>query len=275
MIYNYPRSILASLLLLISFAGISPAQEKDSTAKPSAENVAKAQEVIDHATQAVGGTAYLNVNTVVGRGFFTTFVDGMSQIPARFVDYIAYPDRERTEFTGAGIRAIQTNMGEIGWMYDGATKTLKDMTASQVEDFKRSMRTSVENLLRGWWKKEGATLSYVGRREAGLAKRNETVRLTYPDGLAIEYEFSAKDFLPAKVIYKRTKKNADSDETEVTTEEDRLAKPITVAGVTAPWVIDHFTNGTQTSRVNYESIEYNTPLSDVLFAKPANVKSLK
>ena len=54
------------------------------------------------------------------------------------------------------------------------------------------MRTSVENLLHGWWKKENATLSYVGRREAGLARRNETVRLTYPDGFWIEYEFAAQ-----------------------------------------------------------------------------------
>jgi len=34
-------------------------------------------------------------------------------------------------------------------------------------------------------------------------------------------------------------------------------------------------NGTQTSRINYESIEYNQPLPDAIFAKPANIKSLK
>jgi len=137
------------------------------------------------------------------------------------------------------------------------------------------MRTSVENLLRGWWKKENATLSYVGRREAGLARRNETVRLTYPDGFWIEYEFAAREGLPAKVIYKTTRKKPDSDETEENTEEDRLAKPITIAGVTAPWVVDHFINGIQTSRISYESIEYDRPLADALFAKPANIKSLK
>ncbi len=149
------------------------------------------------------------------------------------------------------------------------------MKAAQIEDFKRGMRTSVENLLHGWWKKENATLSYVGRREAGLARRNETVRLTYPDGFWIEYEFAAKEGLPAKVIYKRTRKKPDSDETEEITEEDRLAKPITIDGITAPWVIDHYINGVQTSRISYESIEYNRPLADSLFAKPANIKSLK
>lgn len=235
----------------------------------------KAEAILSRAIEVLGGSNYLNVKTVVGRGFYTSFEQGMSQLPARFLDYIVYPDRERTEFTSAGIKTIQTNDRETGWFYDGGPKALSDMKASQIESFKRSMRTSVENVLRGWWKKEGAILTYVGRREAGLARRNETVRLTYPDGFWIEYEFAAKEGLPAKVIYKRTRTKADSDETEEITEEDRLAKPITVAGVTAPFVIDHFINGTQTSRINYESIEYNQPLPDSLFQKPANIKALK
>lgn len=269
---------LPLFILLLLVVGLLPislvAQTTTAASQPSAADQ-KAEAIVARAIEVLGGNSYLNVKTVVGRGFFTSFKDGMSQIPARFLDYIAYPDRERTEFTGDGIRVIQTNTGETGWLFDGATKTLSDMKASQIEDFKRSMRTSVENLLRGWWKKENATLSYVGRREAGLARRNETVRLTYPNGFWIEYEFAAKEGLPAKVIYKTTKKKPDSDETEEITEEDRLAKPITIAGITAPWVIDHFMNGTQTSRISYESIEYDRPLADTLFAKPANIKSLK
>jgi hypothetical protein len=249
--------------------------QQAGAAKPSPENTAKAEAIVNRAIEVLGGNTYLNVKTVVGRGFYTTFNDGMSQIPSRFLDYIAYPDRERTEFKVDGILSISTNTGETGWLYDGATKTVSDMKAAQIADFKKSMRTSVENLLHGWWKKENATLSYVGRREAGLARRNETIRLTYPDGLWIEYEFAAKEGLPEKVIYKTIKKKPDSDETEEVAEEDRLAKPITIAGVTSPWVIDHFINGNQTSRINYESVEYNSPLADTLFAKPANIKSIK
>lgn len=278
--FSYHVRMVVFAVMLFALQAITFAQENkenkdDAPEKPSAENVAKAEAIVTRATEALGGAAYLNVRTIVGRGFYTTFTDGMSQLPARFLDYISFPDRERTEFTGAGIRAIQTNFGDTGWLYDGATKSLSDMKAAQIDDFKQAMRTSVENLLHGWWKKEGATLSYVGRREAGLAKRNETVKLTYPSGFWIEYEFGARDNLPAKVIYKRNRKKADSEDTELVTEEDRLAKPITISGVTAPWVIDHFINGVQTSRINYESIEYNQPLPDSLFVKPANIKSLK
>ncbi|HKR59574.1 MAG TPA: hypothetical protein VJS64_07555 [Pyrinomonadaceae bacterium] len=246
-----------------------------SAATGSSSNDNKAETIITSAIAAVGGNAYLNVRTVVGRGFYTTYQDGASLVPTRFLDYIAFPDKERTEFTSQGIRVINTNSGTTGWLYDGATKSLHDLNPAQIDDFKRAMRTSVENLLRGWWRKETAVLSYAGRREAGLAKRNETVRVTYPDGFWVEFEFGARDFLPAKVIFKRTRNKADSDETEEITEEDVLARPITNDGVTAPFVIDHFVNGKQTSRINYESIEYNRPLPDTLFAKPANAKSVK
>jgi hypothetical protein len=267
--------VLISSLVAVRVEAQDEKTDKTVAVKPTAENTAKAEQVLTRAIEVIGGSNYLNVKTVLGRGFYTAFLDGISQVPTRFVDYIVFPDRERTEFVASGIRTIQTNAGETGWFYDGATKTLVDMKPDQIADFKRGMRTSMENLLHGWWRKEGATLSYIGRREAGLAKRNEVVRITYPEGFWIEYEFGAKDGLPAKMIYKRTKKKPDSEETEEITEEDRLAKPITISGVLAPWVIDHYINGVQASRINYESIEYNQPLADSFFAKPATIKGLK
>jgi hypothetical protein len=45
--------------------------------------------------------------------------------------------------------------------------------------------------------------------------------------------------------------------------------------VTAPWIIDHYVAGKQSSRINYESIEYNRPIADSLFAKPTNLKAIK
>jgi hypothetical protein len=245
------------------------------TPAPTTSVDEKSQQIIDHAIEVVGGRKYVGVQTVIGKGFYTAFKDGISQLPARFLDYIAYPDSERTEFTGAGIKTIQTNTGDTGWMFDGAVKKISDQSPAQVDDFKRALRTSLEYLLKGYWKQEGGKITYVGRREAGLAKRNETIRLTYPDGFWIEYEFGAKDYLPAKIIYKRERKDPDSGDMVETTEEDQLLKYITVDGVTAPWVVDHFVNGKQTSRINYESIQYNQRLPDNLFAKPADVKAIK
>ena len=267
---SHQKVTIALIAILLTVT--SCLAQSDAVAKPSDE---KAEQIIQKAIQAIGGDAYLNVKTVVGRGFYTQYHDGISGVPLRFIDYIAYPDRERTEFTGEGNRIIQTNYQNEGWLFDAAAKSLKDQTPKQIEEFRTGMRTSMENLLRGWWRKDGATLSYVGRREASLGRRNEAVRLTYPDGFWIEYEFAAVEGTPAKAIYRRKQKNPDTDETFETTEEDRFFKPVAVAGVSAPFVIDHFRNGVQTSRINYESIEFNKPLADTLFAKPANIKAIK
>lgn len=261
--------IVAPLLLLLCHTARAQSATKDTTSDQ------KCEQIVNRAIEVLGGARYLNVHTVIGRGFFTPFHDGVSQVPMKFVDYIVYPDKERTEFIANGVRTIQVNFGDQGWIFDGAVKTLNDQKPEQVADFKFSFRTSIETILRGAWREDGAKLSYVGRREAGLAKRNETVRLTYPDGFWIEYEFAAKEGLPAKIIYLRKHKNMDNGEIEEFMEEDRLAKPISIEGITAPWVIDHFVSGKQTSRINYESIEYNKPVPDSLFVKPATIKGLK
>lgn len=262
------RQIAFVFSWLLIFAGACAAQ-------PAAKPDEKAEQIVQKAIQTIGGDAYLKVQTVVARGFFTEYPGGAPGIPTKFIDYISYPDRERTEFTGGGNRVIQTNEQDHGWLFDAAAKTIKDQTPKQVEDFRRGLRTSVENLLHGWWRKEGATLTYAGRREASLGRRNETVKLTYPDGFWIEYEFAAQDGSPAKAIYKRKEKNPDNDEMEEFTEEDRFFKPVTFSGVTVPFVVDHFRNGVQTSRINYESIEFNKPVPDSLFVKPANLKAVK
>jgi hypothetical protein len=259
-------------LALSLFAALTCSAQTE-TPSPSPDD--KAEKIVQKAIEAVGGDSYLKIQTVIGRGFFTEYSPGGSGLPIRFLDYISYPNRERTEFLGGGNRVINTNDRDTGWIFDAAAKTLKDQTTQQVEDFKTGMRNSMENLLRGWWRKEGATLSYVGRREAGLGRRNETVKLTYPDGYSIEYEFAATDGWPAKVLYKKKHKNPETELMDEVAEEDRLFKPITVSGVIAPFVIDHFRKGVQTSRINYESIEFNKPLADSLFARPANIKAVK
>ncbi|HYY99825.1 MAG TPA: hypothetical protein VE642_14595, partial [Pyrinomonadaceae bacterium] len=138
------------------------------------------------------------------------------------------------------------------------------------EDFRLLIRTSLDSVLRGWWRNEGASLAYAGRREAGLARRNEAVRLKYPDGFEVEFEFDAKDGTPSKVKYR--KQNEEGEQVE---EEDRYAQFQTIGAVRTPFIIDHYRAGQQSSRVNYDSVEFNRPVPDSLFAKPDDIKKVK
>jgi hypothetical protein len=227
-----------------------------------------AQTIVSKALQVMGGDRYLQVKSQVGRGKYSIIQNSGVVSFQSFIDVIVFPDKERTEFRGGGSKTIQTNSARSGWIYDGDQELIKVQNENQVENFIRSIRVSLDNLLRGYWKGE-AELSYVGRRPATLGKRNDVVRLTYKDGVTVEFEF-ADDGTPAKAVYKRT----GADGTEVT-EEDRYAQFIDVGGVKAPFIIDRYTNGAQNSRINYDSIEFNKPIHDSIFAKPSNPKELK
>ncbi len=229
----------------------------------------QAEMVLHKAIQNLGGDKYLNVTSQIGRGRFSIMKEGAVVSFQSFIDVIVFPDKERTDFKGGGVKSIQTNVGNTGWTFDGDAEVVKVQNEKQIDSFKRAIRTSLDNLLRGHWRKEG-TLTYVGRRQATLGKRNEVVKLTYSDGLVVEFEFAAETGLPVKAIYGRT--TADGEEIK---EEDRYAQFVNVAGIRSPFIIDRFTNGIQSSRINYESIEYNKSVPDSIFSKPSNPKELK
>lgn len=268
--HTFASTLFLALLLLSPQAYAQEGSKTTATTAPPAANDQKAEQIVERATKALGGDSYLNVRSLASRGYYTQFKEGVTGLPLTFVDYIVYPDRERTEFKGAGVKVIQTNTGDTGWLYDGQSKTLQDMTREQVEDFRNALRTNIDYLLRGHWRKEGAKLSYVGRREAGIGRRNETVRLTYADGLAVEFEFGAQDGFPSKVLYKKK----DKEGVEMV-EEDRFAQFVTIDGVMLPFIVDHFRNSAQSSRINYQSIELNRSVPDSLFTRPANAKAVK
>jgi hypothetical protein len=190
-----------------------------TAAKESARVDEKAEAVVRRAVEVVGGRAFLDVRSIVSEGYYTPYNGGTATLPIKFADYLVFPDRERTEFRGANVRSIQTYDGEKGWLLDGIKRSVSEATPEQVTDFRVAMRTSLDNVLRGWWRAQGAKLSYAGRREAGLARRNEAVRLVYPDGFSVDFEFDARTGMPARVAYK--KRNVEGEEVD---EEDRYAQ---------------------------------------------------
>lgn len=248
-------------LAIVCFVSLSAAAQAEAE---------KAEQILNKAVEKMGGEKYLQVKTVYGTGLFTIFRDGEALLPQKFVDVIAFPNSERTEFKSGGVKTVQTNSGNSGWIFDGAGRVLNDQTPEQVADFHRGLKVSLDNLLRGAWRKDGGKLSYIGRREASLGKRNEVIRLTYADGFWVEFEFSATDGMPMKALYER--ENAEGEKFK---EDDRYAQFVNIHGALAPFIIDHFRNGKQTSRINYQTLEFNKMIPASIFAKPADVKDLK
>jgi len=279
-----PLVALVALVTFVTFAPVAAPQDSKQTTDAPASNASaqkavekqaakvdeKALAIIERAVRAMGGGAYLGVRSVVSHGYLSQMSEAMRGLPVAFHDYIVFPDRERTEFKGGETRLVQVNTGATGWVYDARAKKLSDIKPEQVEDFRLAMRTSIDNVLRGWWRADGASLTYMGRREAGLGHHNEAIRLAYPDGFSVEFEFDTVEGLPAKAIYR--KQNAEGD---VLDEEDRYAQFQTIGSVQTPFIVDHFRAGVQSSRVNYDSVEFNASVSDSLFTKPSDIKAIK
>ena len=259
-------------LILFLLAAVCLAQDAAPTPAPtpvSPANREQAEAVIKKAVQSLGGEKYLNVKTQIGRGKYSIMQDGAVASFQTFVDVIVYPDKERTEFKDRGSKTIQTNTGNSGWRFDASQELVKVQDQGQIDSWQRGVRTSLDYLLRGFWRDE-AELSYLGKRPATLGKRNDVVKLTYSGGLTVEFEFAADDGLPQRSIYKHL--NADNEEIK---EEDRFAQFIDVAGIKTPFIIDRFTNGVQSSRINYLSVEFNKNVPDSIFAKPGSPKEIK
>jgi outer membrane lipoprotein-sorting protein len=250
--------ILISVLILASAGASAQAAKTDE----------KAEGVLNRAVESLGGERYLQVKTLYATGKFSMIRDGVIISFQTFTDVIVYPNKERTDFKFNGVKNIQTNYGDEGWLFDGAAGVINLLNETQVKDFKRGLSVSLDNLLRRHWSGKGA-LSYIGKREATLGKRNDVIKLTYDDGLEVEFEFTAEG-LPVKAIYKRT--NPDGEEAK---EEDRYAQFVETDGIKAPYIIDHFSNGAPTSRINYITIEFNKKVPDSIFVKPNTPKEAK
>ena len=263
---NYFRA-RALVLTIFVFSSVAVSQTEDAPVKKAA-NTPQAEAIIQKAIQFLGGDKYLNVKTQIGKGKYSAIRDGGVASFQTFSDIIVYPDKERTDFKGGGTKSTQTNVGNSGWVYDGDQELVKEQSEKQIEGYKRGIRTSLDYLLRGHWKGD-AELSYIGKRQGTLGKRNDTIKLTYKDGLEVEFEF-ADDGTPVKGSYKHL--NPEGEEVK---EEDRYAQFIDVGGIKAPFIIDRFTAGTQSSRINYETIEFNKAVADSIFAKPSSKDAKK
>jgi hypothetical protein len=86
----------------------------------------------------------------------------------------------------------------------------------------------------------------------------------------VEFEFSATDGLPAKAVYERKDSEGENGK-----EEDRYAQFVDIQGVMAPFIIDHFRETKQVSRINYLTLEVDKNIPQSVFDKPSDIKEAK
>jgi hypothetical protein len=251
--------ILLGLLFLFVPGSFSLAQSNQ------AQSDSPARALLDAATPVMGGQKLLDIKTMIGRGKYTQFTEkGELALLEDFVDYIVYPDKERTEFGKGKKRYIQTNVGSAGWIYDGEQKAIREQTPEQVENFQRALRHNLDHLLRRS-RQPDVKLRYLGEKEIWFRQRGRGVEIRLPvDGgkeEVVELYIDPLTREPVKVAFEN--------------EEDRFFLYRESSGVNWPMRIDHYKAGVQTSRIAYNSIEFNQSVDPRLFEKPENPNKVK
>lgn len=236
---------------------------------PTGEKDPKAIELIKLAISARGGDRYLSSTSEIGRGEFTPFKDGASTIPVEFVDYILYPDKERTQFGKKGSRLVQANDATSGWIFDAAAKSLKEQTDEQIRDHQDGMKFSLDSVLKKAWKGPAVTVKYLGKKEAWRLQWGEAIELLYPGNNRVLMYVSTINHLPFSFI-----REHDNPRGGRMRDEDRLSQWVDRGGIMAPNIIDHYVDDVQSIRIHYSSLEYNAQVDLKLFEKPASIKDV-
>ena len=260
------RSSKPLALILFAIATIGTAavpQEQDDN------DPAKAVALVRDAVAVRGGDPYMKIRTVESRGEYTPFEKGVSGDPLSFVDYIAYPGRERTEFGKGDSKFVQSNSEIANWVYEAKQKMIRDQKEDQVKQFQQSSRYDLDNLLRTAVQQTGVKLVYLGRREAWRNTFSEAVRVDFTDGGTATLHFDTRAKLPLMIEYKTV------GEEGVVNNEVRYYRWVDFSGIKFPTIQDFFHNGKQNARVAFDTVSFNVSLPDKLFAKPSSIKEVK
>jgi hypothetical protein len=140
-------------------AAMHPEQNPD-TMLPE-QRVAKAREILNQLTEALGGPAYLEVRERECDGRRAQFGHASELMGfIDFKDYWRYPDKHRIDYSKKG-NIIDAFDGNQGWTMDRAG--VSEEPAQAVSDFAAAVKYNVDNVLRFGLKDQNLNLNYAGQ----------------------------------------------------------------------------------------------------------------
>ncbi len=265
-----PKKLIISVLILVLYVVTTSQAFAQKPEPPDAKNIEKGRQLIQTVIEARGGARYLEFKTLIGAGQYTLFDKGLSGVPQPFLDYIVYPDRERTEFgRKKRDRNIQVNIGKTGWVYDGQGETLKNVDEKQGGAFLEGLEYDIDHVLRGGWQQPGVKAWFYGREETRPGERADMVAVELQKDRLVLLVIDPSTHLPFKLVYEKP------DDKGISRHEVRFNQYVQYDGVKFPNIVDFYRDGVQTSRVNYNNVQINAPIPESLFVKPASAKAIK
>jgi hypothetical protein len=226
------------------------------------QSAAKAKQILQQLTDALGGAAYLQVRESDCEGRLARFghneeLNGFTN----FKDYWSYPDKNRTDYTKKGV-IINLYNGDRGWTLDRGG--VSELPAPAVADFQELAKKDINNLLRLRVKEPGMVFRYGGQDIVDL-KTVDWVEITDPEQrtFRLGVDRSSHLFVRTMII------TEDQTTRERSTETSIYSNFQLLDGVRTPLQITSDRDGRRISQVFFTSCKYNPGFPGDFFTKAA------
>lgn len=228
------------------------------------ESVQKAYELLNQMIRALGGDAYLNVQTMQSEGrtygFYHGQPTGMGTVYWRFWEW---PDKERMELTKQR-DVIELFTGDKG--YEITYKGVGEQDPKELDDYLRRRNHSLEWVVRKWLSAPKTMILYAG---TAMVERNlaDQVTVLSADNDSVTISIDSRNRLPVKISYSwRDPADREFDDESVVFSN---YKP--VQGVLTPYATVRNRNGEMANQRFLTSASYNATLAPTLFDPKSTV----
>lgn len=259
-------AFLTALCLALSVAGQNAAMlrlPQNSLQQTVNEDpgVKKARVLLDGMIQALGGSAFMNLQDMEQQGRSYTFHHGTPSGGSQFWRFWKWPDKDRFELTKQR-DVIYIYNGDNGWevTYKGTRADDPD----ELKEYLRSREYSLNNVLRNWLKEPGTALFYEG---TGLTqdKQVDKVTIINDKDQAVTIFIDQLTHLPVKKSYLvRDPVSKEKDEESEVYDNWRIEQ-----GINTAHTIVAMRNGDMTRQRFIQSVTYNQGIPDSKFTASA------
>jgi hypothetical protein len=226
------------------------------------QSAAKAKQILQQLTNALGGAGYLEVRESACEGRLARFGHNGELIGyTNFKDYWRYPDKNRTDYSKKGV-IINLYNGDRGWTLDRGG--VSELPAPAVADFQELAKKDINNLLRLRVKEPGMVFRYGGQDVVDL-RTVDWVEITDPEQrifrLAVDH--SSHFFVRTLIITEDQATHERSTETSIYSNFQLMDGARTPLQITS----DH--DGRRISQIFFTSCKYNPGFPGDFFTKAA------
>jgi hypothetical protein len=255
-------AVCALLVISSIFFSVSSSTAQNPDTLLPEQSAAKAKQILQQLTDALGGVRYLNVRESDCEGRLARFGhNGELTGYTNFKDYWGYPDKNRTDYSKKGV-IINLYNGDKGWTLDRGG--VSELPASAVADFQELARKDINNLLRFRIKEPEMVFRYGGQDIVDL-KTVDWVEITDREQRTFRFavDRSSHFFVRTMII------TEDQTTRERSVETSIYSNFQPIEGVQTPLQITSDRDGRRISQVFFTSCKFNPGLGGDFFTKAA------